>query len=179
MSISPITTANTVPTKDKLRTRPVSASGFSPRKESKKIPEQADKEKSEALQAIRELQAKGATTEDLSCHICQPSKCFTAYTTLLSHLRSHAGIRKFELHKSNIVFFVERFSYKNQFKWHFIVDYFLFLGPYECQVCRAVFTRQHSLNYHLLIHQNETRFTCNDCGRKFRYGNKWNKNVSH
>merc|ERR1712079_750429 len=119
--ISPINYPNNVHTRARPRTRPASTSSFSPRVESKKVPDQTDKEKSEALQAIRELQAKGATTEDLSCHICQPSKCFTAYTTLLSHLRSHAGIR-----------------------------------PYECQVCRAVFTRQHSLNYHLLIHQNET-----------------------
>ena len=95
--ISPITSTNTVTTRARPRTRPASTSSFSPRVESKKVPDQTDKEKSEALQAIRELQAKGATTEDLSCHICQPSKCFTAYTTLLSHLRSHAGIRKLHL----------------------------------------------------------------------------------
>ena len=92
--ISPITITS-IPFKGKSRARPASASGFSARAEPKLINQQADKEKYEALQAIRELQAKGATTEDLSCHICQPSKCFTAYTTLLSHLRSHAGIRKY------------------------------------------------------------------------------------
>ena len=95
--ISPINYPNNVHTRARPRTRPASTSSFSPRVESKKAPDQTDKEKSEALQAIRELQAKGATTEDLSCHICQPSKCFTAYTTLLSHLRSHAGIRKLHL----------------------------------------------------------------------------------
>ena len=94
--ISPITTMS-IPTRTRTKTRPASASGFSVKVEVKQMSEQAENEKCEALQAIRQLQAKGATTEDLSCHICQPSKCFTAYTTLLSHLRSHAGIRKFNL----------------------------------------------------------------------------------
>ena len=103
--ISPITITSSAPIRTRTRTRPASTSGFSPRVESKQMSEQADKEKVEALQAIRELQAKGATTEDLSCHICQPSKCFTAYTTLLSHLRSHAGIRKFNcIHKKTFFF---------------------------------------------------------------------------
>ena len=94
VSISPITTMS-FPTRTRTKTRPASASGFSVKVEVKQMSEHAEKEKCEALQAIRQLQAKGATTEDLSCHICKPSKCFTAYTTLLSHLRSHAGIRKF------------------------------------------------------------------------------------
>ena len=93
--ISPITIAGVPIARTRARIRPASASGHSGRIESRHVSDHMDKEKSEALQAIRDLQAKGATTEDLSCHICQPSKCFTAYTTLLSHLRSHAGIRKF------------------------------------------------------------------------------------
>jgi DNA-directed RNA polymerase subunit RPC12/RpoP len=43
------------------------------------------------------------------------------------------------------------------------------IKPYECRICHSVFTRQHSLNYHMLIHSNQTRFTCADCGRKFRH----------
>lgn len=43
------------------------------------------------------------------------------------------------------------------------------IRPYECRICEAVFTRQHSLNYHMLIHTNQTRFTCLDCDRKFRH----------
>ena len=93
--ISPITIPGVPLARTRARIRPASASGHSGRIESRHVSDHMDKEKSEALQAIRDLQAKGATTEDLSCHICQPSKCFTAYTTLLSHLRSHAGIRKF------------------------------------------------------------------------------------
>lgn len=87
-----------------------------------------------ALVEIKELQARGAATDNLTCRLCQPARKFTAYTTLLNHLRSHAQIR-----------------------------------PYVCTVCHQDFTRQHSLNYHKLIHQNVTRFTCGQCGRKFRH----------
>ena len=47
--------------------------------------------------------------------------------------------------------------------------FLLGIKPYECRICHSVFTRQHSLNYHMLIHSNQTRFTCADCGRKFRH----------
>jgi len=43
------------------------------------------------------------------------------------------------------------------------------IKPYECRRCGAVFTRQHSLNYHMLIHANMSRFTCPDCHRQFRH----------
>merc|ERR1711874_531571 len=43
------------------------------------------------------------------------------------------------------------------------------MGPFECNICQAAFTRQHSLNYHLMTHANQTRFTCPHCSRKFRH----------
>ncbi len=43
------------------------------------------------------------------------------------------------------------------------------IKPFVCRICRTTFTRQHSLNYHMLIHQNLTRFTCAECGRMFRH----------
>ena len=49
--------------------------------------------KNQALAAIQDLQARGITTNMLTCSICDPAKTFTAYTTLLTHLRSHAQIR--------------------------------------------------------------------------------------
>lgn len=59
----------------------------------KEVEEVSEVVKEQALACIAELQAKGATTDDLTCRICDPAKSFTAYTTLLSHLRSHAQIR--------------------------------------------------------------------------------------
>ena len=59
----------------------------------KEVEEVSEVVKEQALGCIAELQAKGATTDDLTCRICDPAKSFTAYTTLLSHLRSHAQIR--------------------------------------------------------------------------------------
>ena len=43
------------------------------------------------------------------------------------------------------------------------------MRPFECGLCGATFTRQHSLNYHLMTHANQTRFTCPHCNRKFRH----------
>ena len=43
------------------------------------------------------------------------------------------------------------------------------IKPFACFICSETFTRQHSLNYHMLIHNNQNRFTCKDCGRKFRH----------
>ncbi|KAG8228431.1 hypothetical protein J437_LFUL003908 [Ladona fulva] len=95
---------------------------------------QSKAEKEMAIQMIEAIKSRVTTLESLECQICNPPRSFTAPTTLISHYRSHAGIK-----------------------------------PYECRLCRSVFTRQHSLNYHMLIHSNQTRFTCSDCGRKFRH----------
>ncbi|XP_011050078.1 PREDICTED: uncharacterized protein LOC105143439 isoform X1 [Acromyrmex echinatior] len=92
-------------------------------------------EREMALAYIERIKKKGNPTgNNLQCRICDPPRSFTAPTTLVSHYRSHAGIK-----------------------------------PYECRICKAVFTRRHSLKYHTLIHQNQTRFTCTDCGKKFRH----------
>ena len=47
-----------------------------------------------------------------------------------------------------------------------------------CLICHTTFTRQHSLNYHMLIHNNQSRFTCKDCGRKFRHPSHFKVNNS-
>lgn len=49
-----------------------------------------------ALNAMEELRSRGATTDDLICRLCSPARPFTAYSTLLTHYRSHAGLRPFE-----------------------------------------------------------------------------------
>ena len=43
------------------------------------------------------------------------------------------------------------------------------IKPFVCLLCNTTFTRQHSLNYHMLIHKNLNRFTCKECGRMFRH----------
>ena len=66
------------------------AASLSSRSEADKVSEAV---KNQALAAIQDLQARGITTNMLTCSICDPAKTFTAYTTLLTHLRSHAQIR--------------------------------------------------------------------------------------
>ena len=40
-----------------------------------------------ALSAMEELRARGATTDDLMCRLCDPARPFTVYITLLTHYR--------------------------------------------------------------------------------------------
>lgn len=126
-----------------------------------KFVSQSAGERELALQYIGELkQQRGSGADSLHCKICSPVRTFTAPTTLLSHYRSHAG---------TIVFFDK--SYDFCIVPILIISYSFFEGikPYECRRCGAVFTRQHSLNYHMLIHANLSRFTCPDCHRQFRH----------
>ena len=53
------------------------------------------------------------------------------------------------------------------------------MRPFECGLCGATFTRQHSLNYHLMTHANQTRFTCPHCNRKFRHPTHFKVNYFH
>jgi uncharacterized C2H2 Zn-finger protein len=124
-----------------------------------KFVSQSAGERELALQYIGELkQQRGSGADSLHCKICSPVRTFTAPTTLLSHYRSHAGkiIEALNIRSSN---------YVNKMQ----TIYFLGIKPYECRRCGAVFTRQHSLNYHMLIHANLSRFTCPDCHRQFRH----------
>ena len=52
------------------------------------------------------------------------------------------------------------------------------IKPYVCLICNTTFTRQHSLNYHMLIHNNQSRFTCIECGRKFRHPSHYRVSTS-
>ena len=93
----------------------------------------------EDLQALRSrlsVRQFSASTDDLTCRLCDPAKTFDSYIGLLYHYKSHAG------HK-----------------------------PFKCEKCQATFTRQHGLNYHLMTHENLSRFTCPqpNCDRKFRH----------
>ena len=47
----------------------------------------SSEDKRRALNAMEELRARGATTDDLMCRLCDPARPFTAYSTLLTHYR--------------------------------------------------------------------------------------------
>jgi hypothetical protein len=48
----------------------------------------SSEDKRRALTSMEELRARGATTDDLMCRLCDPARPFTAYSTLLTHYRS-------------------------------------------------------------------------------------------
>ena len=108
-----------------------------------------------ALNAMEELRSRGATTDDLICRLCDPARPFTAYSTLLTHYRSVLIVM--------VVMVTGSDKSPHVYRSH------AGLRPFECSLCGATFTRQHSLNYHLMTHANQTRFTCPHCNRKFRH----------
>ena len=74
----------------------------------------SDKDKELAEKAIEELQT--ASTYDLTCCLCDPEKTFTAYSSLLTHLRSHAGQRPFKCDQCQATF-----TRQHSLKYHLLV----------------------------------------------------------
>lgn len=49
--------------------------------------------------------------------------------------------------------------------------------PHECKVCDRTFKRKEQLRCHSVIHSNEKRFFCDECGKSKSFlfvRNKWN-----
>jgi hypothetical protein len=102
----------------------------------------SSEDKRRALTSMEELRARGATTDDLMCRLCDPARPFTAYSTLLTHYRSASTNNSNARTQPNPA----------------IPRSHAGLRPFECSLCGATFTRQHSLNYHLMTHANQTRW---------------------
>ena len=59
----------------------------------------------------------------------------------------------------------------------FLLNYPSGIKPFECNKCSATFTRLHSLKYHLMIHNEQTRFMCDHCGREFRHSSHFREHL--
>ena len=120
-----------------------------------------------------------------SSRLCDPARPFTAYSTLLTHYRWRFTRTLWPFHLPILIFpSANLFAYSNrsicQFWSCYLSISFLAslwpidhmcirkwrnthfrshagLRPFECSLCGATFTRQHSLNYHLMTHANQTR----------------------
>ncbi|UYV63278.1 hypothetical protein LAZ67_2003639 [Cordylochernes scorpioides] len=51
------------------------------------------------------------------------------------------------------------------------------IKPYKCEQCSASFTRQHSLKYHTMIHEERSRFTCPTCCKEFRHPSHYKEHL--
>lgn len=72
-------------------------------------------------------------------------------------------------HARKIYFFSWIWLFHSFFFTFIVLTLFTGIKPFVCAVCGTTFTRQHSLNYHMLIHNNESRFACPECDRTFRH----------
>jgi DNA-directed RNA polymerase subunit RPC12/RpoP len=113
-------------------------------------------ERRQALEAIKTLQASGSSGDEFWCRVCWPNKKFTAYTTLLSHLRSHAGFRPYECHLCN-AFFTRQHS----------LNYHLLIHTNEtrftCADCGRKFRHPSHFKEHRRRHTGESPYECSDC----------------
>ena len=51
------------------------------------------------------------------------------------------------------------------------------IKPYRCKLCQATFTRLHSLKYHMMIHNQQSRFVCDHCSREFRHASHFREHL--
>jgi hypothetical protein len=126
--------------------------------------------KEEALAAITDLQSRGASTDDLTCRICSPSKTFTAYTTLLTHLKSHAGIKPFECYKCH-----NTFTRRHSLKYHLLIHDKL--TRFSCKYCDRKFRHPCHYREHERRHTGETPFICCDCPESFKTRNNYKQHM--
>jgi len=110
------------------------------------VSEEKLKEQASAIEAIKDLKSKGSSTVDLVCRVCKPARDFTAYTSLLNHLQSHAGVKKFKCQ-------ICRQSFGRQQ----ILDYHMSAvhldeKKFTCPECKKTFRHPYHFRAHLRQH---------------------------
>jgi len=118
----------------------LSVSDADPSLSAEKIKEQAD-----AKIAIKDLKDRGSSTNDLTCRVCDPARVFTAYTSLLTHLQSHAGAKKFKCH-------VCKMSFGRQQILNYHMSVHLDEKRFVCPDCGRTFRHPYYFRQHLRSH---------------------------
>ncbi|XP_011862840.1 PREDICTED: uncharacterized protein LOC105559280 isoform X2 [Vollenhovia emeryi] len=128
-------------------------------------------EREMALAYMDRIKKKGNPTgNNLQCRICDPPRSFTAPTTLVSHYRSHAGIKPYEC-KTCKAFFTRRHS----LKYHMLIHQNQ--TRFTCQDCGKKFRHPSHFREHLRRHTGEAPFGCDDCGQRFKTRNTYKRHL--
>jgi len=109
-----------------------------------------------ALNAMDELRSRGATTDDLMCRLCDPPRPFTAYSTLLTHYRSHAGLRPFECSLCGATF-----TRQHSLNYHLMTH--ANQTRFTCPHCNRKFRHPTHFKEHVKKHGEVVQFLCNFC----------------
>lgn len=132
---------------------------------------QSKVEKERALEAIEAIRKKtGGGLDTLQCTICQPPRAFTAPTTLISHYRSHAGIKPYECRICNAVF-----TRQHSLNYHMLIH--TNQTRFTCQDCGRKFRHPSHFKEHRRRHTGESPFECSDCLMRFKTRNTYKRHL--
>lgn len=136
-----------------------------------KFVSQSAGERELALQYIGELkQQRGSGADSLHCKICSPVRTFTAPTTLLSHYRSHAGIKPYECRRCGAVF-----TRQHSLNYHMLIH--ANLSRFTCPDCHRQFRHPSHYKEHRRRHTGEAPYECSDCMQRFRTRNSYKRHL--
>ncbi|XP_035725499.1 uncharacterized protein LOC118443111 isoform X1 [Vespa mandarinia] len=124
-----------------------------------------------ALAFMDRIKKKGNPTgSNLQCHICDPPRSFTAPTTLVSHYRSHAGIKPYECRICRAVF-----TRRHSLKYHMLIHQNQ--TRFTCADCGKKFRHPSHFREHRRRHTGEAPFGCDDCGQRFKTRNTYKRHL--
>merc|ERR1719400_1570237 len=126
--------------------------------------------KRRALNAMEELRARGATTDDLMCRLCDPARPFTAYSTLLTHYRSHAGLRPFECSLCGATF-----TRQHSLNYHLMTH--ANQTRFTCPHCNRKFRHPTHFKEHVKKHGEVVQFLCNFCPASLSTQSQYRKHL--
>ncbi|KAJ8673389.1 hypothetical protein QAD02_004651 [Eretmocerus hayati] len=128
-------------------------------------------EREMALLLIEKIRKKGNPTgNNLQCRICDPPRTFTAPTTLVSHYRSHAGIKPYECRICRAVF-----TRRHSLKYHMLIHQNQ--TRFTCADCGKKFRHPSHFREHRRRHTGEAPFGCEDCGQRFKTRNTYKRHL--
>lgn len=128
-------------------------------------------EKEMALLLMDRIKKKGNPSgNNLQCRICDPPRTFTAPTTLVSHYRSHAGIKPYECRICRSVF-----TRRHSLKYHMLIHQNQ--TRFTCADCGKKFRHPSHFREHRRRHTGEAPFGCEDCGQRFKTRNTYKRHL--
>ncbi|XP_046740404.1 uncharacterized protein LOC124407883 isoform X2 [Diprion similis] len=128
-------------------------------------------EREMALALMDRIKRKGNPAGgNLQCRICDPPRTFTAPTTLVSHYRSHAGIKPYECRICRAVF-----TRRHSLKYHMLIHQNQ--TRFTCADCGKKFRHPSHFREHRRRHTGEAPFGCEDCGQRFKTRNTYKRHL--
>ncbi|KAB7505879.1 Zinc finger Y-chromosomal protein, partial [Armadillidium nasatum] len=132
---------------------------------------QSKSERERALNFIEKIKSQpNIQLENLECDICDPPRVFTAAATLLSHYKSHAGIRPYVC-----VFCGSVFTRQHSLNYHYLIH--LNQTRFTCVDCGRKFRHPSHFKEHRRRHTGESPFECTDCFMRFKTRNTYKRHL--